>query len=241
MPFAKSVAAVERWLLPGECLACRERGPTDDLICRVCQSRWRPIPHPRCERCGQPADPHRACPICPEWPSGLARVESLVWLDDGARMAVHALKYHGWWRVAESMAAGMARLIPRGPGPTMVLVPVPLGPSRLKDRGYNQSGKLALALAARTGSAVNEALLARVRDTKSQTTLTPDQRAANLEGAFRVHSPVAERIVLVDDVFTTGATLLSAAKALLAHGAVRVDGVTFARAELPLAGLARTV
>lgn len=241
-PFAETIAAVERWVLPGECILCRERvgrASDDPLICAVCQSRWRPIPHPRCVRCGQPSEPGRECRICAAWPVGFVAAESAVWLDESARGAVHALKYDGWWRVAASLVGVMARLTPLTPG--AVLVPIPLGASRHRTRGYNQSAKLAHALATRVGLRVDEGNLIRVRETRSQTALTPDQRAANLREAFGLRRPVAQRVVLVDDVFTTGATLVAAAGALLARGATRVSAVTFARAELPLAGLSRLI
>ncbi len=245
-PFAERIEAVERWLLPAECLLCRERlaaTAADPLICAVCRSRWRPVPHPRCARCAQPSEPGRSCVICSEWPSGFDCAESAVWLDESARRAVHALKYDGWWRVAPSLAELMVRLAPLRAGG--VLVPIPLGAARQRTRGYNQSAKLAQALAVRLGLRVDERLLARVRETRSQTALTPDQRSANLRGAFarsgRGQRRSTERIVLVDDVFTTGATLVSAAKALLDGGAPSVTAVTFARAELPLAAISRTV
>jgi ComF family protein len=238
--FAERWRAVEQWLLPGECLLCRERvGREDPLICAVCRVRFLPVPTPQCPRCGQPTDAGRACLVCPEWPAAFGPVASAVWLDHRARRAVHLLKYDGWHRVAAALAGPMAALAPLTGRP--VLVPIPLGATRLRTRGYNQSAKIAQAVAVRLGLVVDEGLLSRVRETASQTTLTPDQREANLRRAFRARTPVPERIVLVDDVFTTGATLVSAALALLDAGAAEVRAVTFARAEPPLAALGRLV
>jgi len=232
--------AAERWLLPGECLVCQQRvGPQDHLICPVCRSRWLPVPTPQCDRCGQPVESGRACRVCPDWPAGFGAVSSAVWLDDAARRVVHLLKYRGWQRVADSLATRMVGLAAVRPG--AVLVPIPLGRSRLKERGYNQSARIARALAGMAGARVDEGLLARVRETASQTALTPDQREANLRRAFAAAGPLPERIVLVDDVFTTGATLVSAAKSLLERGVAAVSAVTFARAELPLAAIGRMV
>src|SRR5262249_5673377 len=113
-------------------------------------------------------------------------------------------------------------------------VPIPLGASRERSRGYNQSAKLAASLGKRRGLAVRLDRLIRTRDTGTQTLLTPEEREANLRGAFTARAPVPPRVVLVDDVFTTGATLVAAARALIAAGAKEVSAVTFARAERPL-------
>jgi ComF family protein len=175
------------------------------------------------------AEGSEACTFCADWPPGLAQVASAVFLDDGARRTVHALKYQGWWRVAEAMALAMRTLAPLQPG--AVLVPIPLGSRRRRRRGYNQSERLAQALSALTGHPVESGLLVRARETRSQTALTPEARQANIAGAFEAAARAREqRVVLVDDVFTTGATLLDAARALGQAGAAWVGAVTFARA-----------
>jgi len=238
----RALAEVERWVLPGACLLCQGAvGPRDDdaLICGLCRSRWRPVPSPRCTRCGQPLAPDVDCRICADWPDRLVTAESAVWLDDAARRAVHLLKYEGWFRVADALAPAMRSLAPlasRG-----VLVPVPLGSARERERGYNQSHRLALSLARLLGCEVDAALLRRSRETTTQTRLTPEARAANVRGAFVARRRSPSAVVLVDDVFTTGATLVAAARALIDAGARTVGAVTFARAELPLAATSRAL
>lgn len=232
---SRALAGAERWLLPSECLLCeRPLGPTepDHLACAICRSRWVPIPDPVCDRCGQPLDQGLACRLCAGWPEGFTGVRTAVWLEGMARLAVHRLKFDGWWRMADAMAPAMRQLPPlRG---TVVLVPVPLGAARRRERGYNQSESLASALGRLSGIPVRADLLRRVRDTERQTRLAPDARQANVAGAFRARR-VGERVpVLVDDVFTTGATLAAAAEALLASGSRNVTAVTFARARRPL-------
>jgi ComF family protein len=222
------VRGLERWLLPAECVLCRGPAEDDALVCGVCRSRWRAVPHPVCARCGEPREQDEACGVCAGWPPGLARVRSAVRLDGGARDVVHKLKYEGWWRVTETMAARMAGLEPLTAG--VSLIPVPLARRRERLRGYNQSERLAVALGALLGLRVRTDVLRRTRATATQTALTPDQRRANVAGAFAASRARGLHAVLVDDVFTTGATLLAAADALAAAGAARVEAVTFGRA-----------
>lgn len=172
------------------------------------------------------------CRLCTGWPPGFMGVRSAVWLHESAREAVHHLKYGGWHRTAVAMASAMARVDAyRG---RTVLVPVPLGAARRRERGYNQSAELARVLGRIIGAPVREDLLRRTRNTIRQTGLTPEGRQANVAGAFAGRNLPGRRPILVDDVFTTGATLASAAEALLAAGAEVVGGVTFARALRPL-------
>lgn len=233
--FAETLAGVERWLLPPACLLCSEPIPEregDALVCDLCRIRWRSVPHPVCARCGQPGLGDLECRLCADWPMGVSRVRSAVWLEDSAREAVHRLKYEGWTRVAEAMAQAMDRLEPLTGG--VSLIPMPLGRRRLRERGYNQSECIAAALGARLGVPVRTDLLQRVRETRTQTALTPEARHANVAGAFHAAEVAGLELVLVDDVFTTGATLAAAGAALAEAGAARVEAVTFARAVVEL-------
>lgn len=227
---AESLAAAERWLLPGACLLCGgSAGPADPLACPLCQNRWCSLPHPQCGRCGHPLSAVAPdCRICLNWPEGFRQARSAVWLQGTARDAVHRLKYGGWRRLAEPMAARMAGCLQ---SPDRLLVPIPLSSRRRRLRGYNQAEELARALGRAKGMMVEPGLLARTRETGTQTALTPEERHANIAGAFRARVAVTgRRLLLVDDVFTVGATLVAAAIALLEAGAAEVDAVTFARA-----------
>jgi ComF family protein len=172
------------------------------------------------------------CRLCAEWPAGLTEVQSAVWLDGSARDLVHLLKYEGWWRAVEAMAH---RMLPLGPlARAGVLVPTPLAASRLRHRGYNQAERLAREIGCRRGLPVRPELLLRRRDTRTQTALTPEARRANIAGAFLARGVRGRRVIVVDDVFTTGATLVACAEALLEAGASEVGAITFARAVLPV-------
>lgn len=235
--------AVEQLLLPAECLVCHALLGTRDagrIVCPLCRQRWRAVRPPWCDRCGQPEPHFGPCRLCDQWPSALKSARSAVWLDDGARRAVHGLKYGGLPRIADDLAAAMLPLRPRADGPS-ALIPIPLAPKRLRERGYNQSEMLARALARQWGGRIPVLVdvLIRTRETPTQTALTPGTRLANVRAAFavaNVQCPVINdhwTLIIVDDVFTTGATLAEAARALEQAGATRVMGVTFARAAIP--------
>jgi ComF family protein len=239
VPLSSVRSALERLLLPAECLVCHALlAPRDAerIVCPLCRQRWRAVRPPWCERCGQPAPHFGPCRLCAQWPSGLLAVRSAVWLEEGARRAVHALKYGGLPRIADDVALAMAGLRPAAAGRS-ALVPIPLAAKRLRERGYNQSDVLARALARVWKIPVCDALV-RTRETPTQTTLTPETRLANVRAAFGASAQCPMIIgdwtlIIVDDVFTTGATLAEAARALEQAGARRIHGVTFARAAIP--------
>jgi len=213
------------------------------LVCPVCRQRWKAVRPPWCQRCGQPEPHFGPCRLCVEWPAAFSSVRSAVWLDENARPAVHALKYAGLPRIADDLAAAMTKLQSPADGAS-VLIPIPLAKKRLRERGYNQSEMLARALARQWRIPVLVDLVARTRETPTQTALTPATRLANVAGAFEVRNVKCGmrnfafqlstfELILVDDVFTTGATLAEAARALEQAGATRIEGVTFARAVIP--------
>ena len=241
------LADLEALALPVACLGCGAFLPADVTgrgLCGVCGSRMRRLAAPGCARCGQPLDVWEVrsggdalarCGFCRAWPESMAWAASAVWMVDGpARELVHALKYGGWRVAAGPMADAIARRCAGRLKEVEVLLPVPLGARRLRQRGYNQAAVLARALGERVGARVDERALVRVRDTRTQTTLGPAERWRNVEGAFAPAGALAGvKVAVVDDVLTTGATLAACAAALAAGGTGSAGAVTFARAAVP--------
>ena len=229
-------------LLPRVCVLCGRalRNAERELVCGHCWLRALELPWPRCDRCGHPRDTRRAeasCRWCELLPPFVRAVRSGYALPGGtAERLVHALKYHEWPAVARAMGRRLATVrFPRDvEEERAALVPVPLAPSRQRERGYNQSAELARALGAAWSLPVREDLVARVRATRTQTRLTPGERHRNVSGAFHVTAERAvlrgQHFVLVDDVVTTAATLNACAAALHAGGARILSYVTFGRA-----------
>lgn len=230
-----------RLLFPRVCVACQvvtdSRQP--QLTCASCQARIRPLPHPQCGRCGHPRSGRLACHWCALLPDVVQGCRSVTWADaEPARTLLHALKYEGWHRLGDELGARMGRLAPWRDGHPTVLLPVPLAPRRLAERGYNQSLVLARGAAAALHATICADALVRVKETPSQTRLTPAERLHNVASAFHVEAAsvsalTGARCVLVDDVITTGATLNACAAALASAGIGPVCYLTFGRARAP--------
>lgn len=234
-----SASALADLLLPRTCVGCgRALDAGDDkVVCGMCWGGIVMLPSPQCARCGHPTW-GRPCRWCQLLPAYVRAVRSVCWATSGtARGLLRALKYDGWSATAVGMAARMARLAwpPDVREERTVLVPVPLASARARHRGYNQSERLAAALAPYWAVPTAPHALARTRETSTQTRLTPEERVRNVRGAFRV-MPAARQmlrgthVVLVDDVVTTAATLNACAAALCDDGARIVSYVTFGRA-----------
>lgn len=210
-------------LYPRRCVACGSDGWP---FCRRCRAELRPFGPPWCARCGLPADRDVArCPECPPPPVDLARAAFLF--AGPARSAVHRLKFSGWRTVAQALGSAAAAA---WDAPVDAVTWVPLSRRRLAERGFDQARALARVVARRRGVQL-EALLERVADTSPQARRGGADRRTALEGVFRSRGDLpAARVLLVDDVLTTGATAAACAAALRRAGVGWVGVLTVARA-----------
>ncbi|HSI41197.1 MAG TPA: ComF family protein [Xanthobacteraceae bacterium] len=225
-------------LLPPSCLACRGAVATPGALCAGCWSRLAFIERPYCERLGTPFafDPGGALlsPEAMDAAPAYQRARAAVTFGEVARAMVHALKYGDRLEAAAPMARMMARAGAELLAQADAVVPVPLHPMRLWRRRFNQSAALGRVLAKEAGVAFRPDWLVRARATPPQVGLNRTARAANVAGAFAVPEALrtelrGRRVVLVDDVLTTGATLDACTKTLSRAGAAGIDVLVFAR------------
>ena len=189
-------------------------------VCRNCRFGLARVPQPACCRCGAPLGTGEApsCLECLDWPPELASARAACLLESPARELVHALKYQGWRDVGRFMGAEMATRAEPAARSAHFVVPIPTSSRNLRRRGYNQAAVIAAVLA-EVLQIPYLACLERHRQVGTQTALNPMQRRANVSGAFVMVETVipmitGRRLMLVDDVITTGATILAAVRAL---------------------------
>lgn len=213
---------------PPRCPGC---GRVGVLFCSACQAQVAPIIEPSCLRCGRPLPYDALCEDCRDHTGALAGIRAAVVFASPVREAIHSLKYANGRALAVPLADFMVAAWHRTVLPADCLVPIPLHASRLAERGYNQSALLARALGAAVGLPVDEQLVMRQKATRQQALLSAAERRANVKDAFVCRTSAAgKRVVLIDDVCTTGATLEACATAVRAAGATSVWALTLARA-----------
>jgi ComF family protein len=227
--------------LPQLCAACREPVGGEGL-CAACWARLTFIAPPYCERLGIPfpfdPGPGVLSMEAIADPPAYRRARAAVRYDDVARKLVHAFKYGDRLDLAPIMGRWMANAGRELIAEADAIVPVPLHWRRQWMRRFNQSALLGEVVGKACGTAVAHAALKRIKATPQQVGLSQTQRADNVQGAFRVpaaaKAEVAQRkLLLIDDVLTSGATVDACARALLRAGAAQVDVLVFARVVAP--------
>lgn len=226
---------LQRWvgqgldlLFPTSCLGCGQAG---FLWCPVCDSSLERIGENLCRVCGRQLVGRAVCAECRRSPPPYQARSYAVYHGPLAR-AIVSLKYRPNRRLAELMGGWLHQLYELAGWQAQVIIPVPLSRQRQKQRGYNQAHLLALALRDRLHRPVLASGLRRVLDTPSQVGLLPAERKRNVAEAFQAEDRqwAGQQVVLVDDLYTTGATLAACATAVLRAGAERAMALTVARA-----------
>ena len=222
-------------LFPPVCGGCGKAG---SRWCVECQHRVQVLKGIVCEVCGLPQNTKGICVSCRAERPHFHALRAWAVFEDPIRKALHRLKYSRDFSIGEALAAQMTDFA-RGLNWNMdMLLPIPLGRQRMKERGYNQVGMIAKPLARALSIEFAPKVLVRCKETRTQVGLSKQERQRNVLGAFQVEAGAVngKNILVLDDVSTTGSTLSSSAEALLLSGAKDVYALTVARA-LPHHGL----
>ena len=228
--------AAARFALPTDCLACRVRPVDRFLEGGVCAACWQALPlreEPRCARCdealpGTPAGGAASCGRCLVDPPAFEGLRSAAPYSGSAREILLAFKFRGADYLASHLARIMVERLPPPDADEVAFVPATRRARR--SRGYHPSEALAGALSARLGLPFSRRRMVKRRETDVQSRLPLARRAGNVRGAFRVAGRPGERVLLVDDVATSGATARECAQRLVVAGARAVHVWCFARA-----------
>jgi ComF family protein len=215
-------------LFPSRCIGCDRRGTA---LCGPCRADLPYLPEHVCHRCAARRTARGVCYGCRRLSPALVTIRAAFTYEGAARSAVLRLKSRSGRYLVPLMGEFLRQTLAQRPLHADLVVPVPLAPGRLKRRGFNQAALLADQVAASVHGTVATAVLAR-KDRPAQQTLRAADRLVNLQGAFACAEPskiVGRRILLIDDVVTTGATLSACADTLAGAGAIRVCALAFAR------------
>ncbi len=231
-------------VLPPLCLSCATMVDRSQALCPACWAAQSFIAPPLCSRCGTPlavgaGEADLVCAACLARPPRYAKARSVFCYDEASRRMILGFKHADRTQAAPAFAAWMARAGSELVAGADVIAPVPLHYRRLLRRRYNQSAMLALLIGRGAGKAVAVDLLLRRRATPSQAGLNARERRRNLAGAIAVNprrkaALRGRRVLLIDDVLTTGATVGACVGALLRAGAGAVDVLTLARVVRPV-------
>lgn len=225
-------------ILPPRCPACRDIVAEAGRFCGACWRELSFITAPQCSRCGLPFDldagAEALCGACAQDEPPYDKARAALAYEGAAVPVLLGFKHAGRTHLASVMAGQMVRLAggSNGDRSADLIVPVPLDPARLRKRGYNQAGLLGRALSRVTGIPQTVDAMRRVKPTASTAGLSRSARFRAAAGAFQAARNKVEgaRVLLIDDVMTTGATAEAAARALRKAGAREVGVLTYARA-----------
>jgi len=224
------------WLFPPSCVSCQKAGVD---FCDECKASLQIIEGSVCPLCGIPYQGQGLCVFCRQSPPAFDGVRSWALYEDALRKAIHGLKYYSRLSLSLPLGEMLADLFAQQGWQVDLVTAVPVSGVRRRERGYNQSLMIARAFHRLTGIPLKERALLRLRHTASQVGLTLEQRIANAADAFAAQHALCEgkTVLVIDDVCTSSATLRACAQALKDAGALRVYGLTVARAGFMREGL----
>ncbi len=215
-----------QWLLPQHCLLCTAPA-TADPVCAACAAEMPSLAGPRCPQCALPNATGKVCGACIGDPPAYTAVSAAWAYAWPLTIAIRQFKYAGNLALTRWLGAA---IVATQRSTVDLIVPMPLAPARLRERGFNQALELARHVGTATAIAVDAGAVRRVRDSAPQAMLPWRERARNIRGAFVYERDLSGlRVAVVDDVMTTGATLNEIARALRGAGAVEVHGWMVAR------------
>jgi ComF family protein len=215
-------------LFPATCVGC---GIRDTPLCAECRAELPYLPEGVCGRCASLQGVHGMCRGCRRLSPTVSAMRAAFIYEAAPRAAVLTLKFRSGRYLVLMMSEFLREELARRPMRADLVVPVPLAPKRLRQRGYNQAELLAAEVASQLGVPLRADVLER-EERPAQQTLDASTRLVNLAGAFVCAKPTAvrdQRVLLVDDVITTGATVSACADTLAEAGAARVSALAFAR------------
>jgi len=242
---AAAASGLRRWresvlglLIPPKCASCGTVLSQEGVFCEWCKGTFRPVEEPFCSICGLPfkssEGSNHPCPSCWNESIWFDRARAVFIYEGAVRRAIHRFKYHASLFQARILGGLLANAVEDLSASCSwdLMVPVPLHETKLRQRGFNQALLLSKYAAKRVGILLDVGTLRRIRLTRPQVELSGSDRLKNVKNAFEVVSSEVyknKQILLVDDVFTTGATIRECARVLKKAGASRVDAVTLAR------------
>ncbi len=228
-------------IYPNVCQFCEKEIATakEGYVCERCKSNVKYIEPPFCERCGKPyygsITVKFICSDCKSSKIYFDRARSAVEYEDIVKKAVHLYKYKGALWIEPMLAEILTTTIQKDLNPSEwdSVIPVPLHFVKYNERGFNQAERLSISISKATAIPVNKNVLKRIKYTETQTALNRTKRSENVKNAFVVKDKSGwlngKRIILVDDIMTTGATVNECARMLRRAGVAKIDVWTFAR------------
>ena len=227
-PFKHAIKHLQQHLMPGSCLLCAaDSGNT--LLCSACAADLPALPEYCCPQCGEQTTHGERCGACLKDSPAFTKTHALFRYEFPVDRIIQAFKYGHQLALADWAGERLAEII--NTTDYDLLIPLPLHPERLRERGFNQSVEIARRIARHTSITLDHQTLIRSRATAPQAELALKERSRNVRGAFECRGDLSgRRILLIDDVMTSGATLREAARVLKLHGATEIHIAVIARA-----------